>query len=224
MFSDNSNSLIYVHIGKCGGATLGKSLLASPIINKKFHTFTKIHVCKPPILKNASYVIVVRNPIKRAISAFNWRYKLVVEDGIQKNRFKGEYEILTKYKTLNIMAEKLYIGDELNYEVANEFHTIHHLNENISFYLKPLLDEISNTQIFAVFATESLDEDIFQILGSKNNLTIHKNSANISVEKKFLSGISYKNLKKYLSEDYQYVEKLLNMNNSSSVNKDMLLS
>ncbi|MDC0195960.1 sulfotransferase family protein, partial [Candidatus Thioglobus sp.] len=76
MFSDNPDSLIYVHIGKCGGATLGKSLLNSPIVNERFRTFTKIHVCKPPILKNASYAIVVRNPIKRAVSAFNWRYKL----------------------------------------------------------------------------------------------------------------------------------------------------
>ena len=199
-------------------------MLKSPIINKRFRTLTKIHVCKPPIVKNASYSIVIRNPIKRAISAFNWRYKLVVEDAVQKNRFKGEFEVLCKYKTLNKIAEKLYIGNDLDYEVANEFKEIHHLKENISFYLKPLLDEICNDQIFAVFATESLDKDIFQLLGLKNDLYIHHNAIKTSGEKKYLSDLSYRNLKKYLCEDYQYLEKLINMNNSSSVRADLLLS
>ena len=58
--------------------------------------------------KEFKYIIIVRGPISRAISAFYWRYKLVVQTGEQRNRFPGEFEILQKYQTLNRIAENLY--------------------------------------------------------------------------------------------------------------------
>ena len=93
IFRYNSNVLIYVHIVKCGGVTLENAIEDSPLVKDLFASVHKVHIRKPPILKNASYAIVVRNPIDRAISAFNWRYKLVVTDELQKHRFYGEYEI-----------------------------------------------------------------------------------------------------------------------------------
>ena len=222
-FKDNAKTLVYVHIGKCGGVSLYNAIQNSAIVKDVFKSVHKIHIQKPPILKNASYAIVVRNPIKRAISAFNWRYKLVVTDETQKYRFKGEHEILKKYGTLNALGEKLFIDGVLNYAVANEFQKIHHLKENISFYLKPLLDEISSTQMFAVFANETLDEDIANILGVKNDIYIHQNSNHVSDDKKFLSEKAYRNLKAYLADDYSYLSKLLSMSTTFSASKDLLL-
>ena len=106
--TDHSNTLIYIHIGKCGGASLHSSIINSPRVKEAFASIHKIHIKKPPILKNASYAIVVRNPIKRAISAFNWRFKLVVNDEAQRHRFKGEYEILQKYGTLNTYTQMVF--------------------------------------------------------------------------------------------------------------------
>lgn len=220
---DNSKTLIYIHIGKCGGVSLVNAISKSPFIKNKFSSVHKIHIRKPPILKNASYAIVVRNPIKRAISAFNWRYKLVVTDKIQKNRFNGEFEILKKYGTLNSLCEQLYLDEKLNSDVSDEFQTIHHLKENISFYLKPLLDKVSPSQLFAVFATETLNEDIARILNVKNELYIHQNSKKSSANKKFLSEKAYRNLKTYLADDYLYLSKLLTINNTSSADKNLLL-
>ena len=220
---DNPKTLIYIHIGKCGGVSLVNAIKKSSFVQNKFSSVHKIHVRKPPILKNVSYAIVVRNPIKRAISAFNWRYKLVVTDKIQKNRFHGEYEILKKYGTLNSLCEQLYFDEELNSAVSDEFQTIHHLKENISFYLKPLLDKVSPSQLFAVFATETLDEDIANFLNVKNELYIHQNSKKTSANKKYLSEKAYHNLRTYLADDYLYLSKLLNMNNTSSADKNLLL-
>ncbi len=220
---DDSNLLIYVHIGKCGGVTLENAIKNSPLVKDLFVSVLKVHIQKPPILKNASYAIVVRNPIDRAISAFNWRYKLVVTDELQKFRFDGEYEILKKYGTLNALSEELYKDGVLNLSVADEFQKIHHLKENISFYLKPLLDIVSPSQLFAVFATESLDDDISNILGFKNDVYIHQNSKNVSDEKKFLSELAYRNLKLYLKDDYAYLSKLLTMNTTSSTKESILL-
>ena len=218
-----SKVLLYVHIGKCGGATLDKAIKDSPIVEGLFSSVHKVHIRKPPILKNASYAIVVRNPIDRAISAFNWRYKLVVIDERQKHRFDGEYDVLKKYGTLNALSEQLYKEGVLNLAVADEFQKIHHLKENISFYLKPLLDKVLPSQIFAVFATESLDDDIAKILGIRNDVKIHQNSKYVSDEKKFLSELAYRNLKLYLKDDYAYLSKLLTMNTTSSTKENILL-
>ena len=116
-----SNVLVYIHIGKCGGVTLEKAIKDSPVVKGLFASVHKVHIQKPPIIKNASYAIVVRNPIDRAISAFNWRYKLVVIDETQKHRFDGEYDILKKYGTLNALSEELYKKGVLNPAVADEF-------------------------------------------------------------------------------------------------------
>ena len=220
----NPKTLVYIHIGKCGGRTLDTALRNSSIVKSKFSSVFRIHIMKPVIMKNVSYAIVVRNPIQRAISAFNFRYKLVVNDGTHKNQFDGEYEILKKYETLNSLCESLYTDGVLNSDVSGEFKKIHHLKENISFYLKPLLDKISPTQLFAVFATETLNEDIANILNINNELYIHQNSKNVSNDKKFLSKKAYNNLKRYLADDYLYLSKLINMNKTFSVDKQLLLS
>ena len=221
---DNLKTLIYIHIGKCGGLTLGNASTNSPLVKKKFSSFHKIHVEKPPILKKSSYAIIVRNPIERAISAFNWRYKLVVTDKRQKNRFGDEYKILKKYGTLNALCEQLFVDGVLNCAVSDEFQKIHHLKENISFYLNPLLDEILPSQLFAVFATETLDEDITNILSLKNELYVHQNSNKVSDDSKFLTKKAYHALKTYLIDDYLYLTKLITMNTTSSVDKNLLLN
>tara|TARA_A100001015_G_scaffold304233_1_gene395138 strand:- start:400 stop:1167 length:768 start_codon:yes stop_codon:yes gene_type:complete len=220
---NNPKTLIYIHIGKCGGITLENALKNSSLIKSKFSGVHRIHVMKPPILKHFSYIIVVRNPIQRAISAFNWRYKLVVTDEKQKNRFVGEYEISKKYGTLNALCNQLYVDGKLNSFLSDEFQKIHHLKENISFYLKPLLDKISPSQLFAVFATETLDKDIANILNIKNEPSIHQNSKQMSNDKKVLSEKSYSNLKTYLADDYLYLSKLISMNTTSSIDKQLLL-
>lgn len=220
---DDSKTLIFVHIGKCGGKSTYEAIKKSQLVKNKFSLVLKTHLRKPPILKNASYAFVVRNPIKRAISAFNWRYKLVVTDEIQKNRFDGEYEILKKYETLNALCDELYVNKIINSAVSDEFQKIHHLKQNISHYLKPLLDIISPSQIFAVFATETLDEDIFNKLKIKNTFYIHQNSKSLSSDKDFLTEKAYSNLRTYLSEDYLYLSKLITMNKSYAANKKKLL-
>ena len=219
--NDNSKSLIYIHIGKCGGSTLLDSLKNSSVVNEKFSYIHRIHVEKPPILKNASYAVVVRNPIQRVISAFNWRFKLVV---IEKNRGSHiEYEILNKYKTLNALCEQLYVDGKLNIKVSDEFEKIGHIKESISFYLKPLLDEISPSQLFAVFAAETLNKDIANILSLKNELHLNQNTHTASDDKKFLSKKAYCYLKTYLSDDYLYLSKLLIISKTSNTCKNILL-
>ena len=80
--------------------------------------------------ENCDYLICLRNPISRAISAFEWRKKLVVSDPPpnQATRFRGEYEVLRAYDSFSDLASKLYQEDtSLNEFVARDFQLIHHL-------------------------------------------------------------------------------------------------
>ena len=221
---DSSNVLIYIHIGKCGGASLWEAINKSPILKEKFMKIHKVHVEKPPVLKNARYIVVIRNPIKRAISAFNWRYRLVVEKQTKRHRNDDEYEVLKKYGTLNNLAEALYVDDALDENVSKDFQIIHHLKESISFYLKDALDYIKAEQVFCVLSTETLNDDIYKNLAVIEVARAHENAKNTGESKKFLSDKACENLRRYLCDDYQCIEKLLTLRNTTSCDPSLLLS
>lgn len=223
-YRNSSDELIYIHIGKCGGSSLLDSINRSEILNNKFSTITHVHIKKPPILTNSNYLIVIRNPILRALSAFNWWYKLVVVDQVQKNRFKGEYQVLFKYQTLNLLAESLYTNGVLNKSVAKDFKKIHHLKEDISFYLTDLLNQIEDKQIYAVLRTEYLDADIKRYLGVQEIKKIHQNKENVHKDMLFLSDLARKNLKTFLCEDYKALTKLLSLINVSIEENSVILN
>lgn len=223
-FKDSADELVYIHIGKCGGASLWRAITDSPVVKERFNRVQKVHIRKPPVLKNARYLIVIRNPVKRAISAFNWRHKLVVEDEVQRNRFEGEWEVLKKYGTLNNLAEALYVDQVLDLDVSNEFQIIHHLKENIAFYLNDILEYIKAEQVFCILSTETLNDDIYNNLAVTEVARVHENAKNTDESKKILSDKACENLRRYLYEDYQCIEKLLKLKNTTSAKQSLLLS
>ena len=166
-----------------------------------------VHTHKPVFRKDLKYLIVARNPLSRAISAFRWRYKLVVEDGAQRDRFAGEYEVLLKYGSLNALAESLYdVSGKPNIQAHIDIRKVHHLREDIAFYISELLDKCNPEQIIAVLMQESLNEDLFRVFGYRNELETHKNP-----QKKGGDGLSVQaelNLKHFLYEDYNALTKL----------------
>lgn len=222
---DAADTLIYVHIGKCGGASLFDAIRRSSIIQSKFKSVHKVHIKKPPVFKQAKYLIIVRNPISRTLSAFNWRYKLVVEDGVQEFRFQGEIGVLKKYRTLNALAEALYTLDgKVNTVAAKDFRRIHHLKEDISFYLSDVLRDVSEDQIFAVLVTEFLNEDILDTLEVGRVERIHDNKSGNSRDRSVLSALATRNLRRFLEDDYAAVEHLLNMKGISGERRRTLLA
>ena len=223
-YLDSSNALIYIHIGKCGGSSLWDAVRRSPPVVERFSSVSKVHCAKPPILQNSSYLIVIRNPISRAISAFNWRYKLLVEDVVKKSIFKTEYNTLYKYQSLNLLAEALYADGMLNQQVAKEFRSIVHLREDISFYLTELLNTISPTQVYAVITTEQLDQDVSEYLQVDSVPRVHANGFKTDHSKLHLSDLARCNLRKFLDADYKAIEKLLSFFPISNQKREILLS
>jgi len=221
LIKDKETTLIYIHIGKCGGTTLLKALNSSSEINK-FSQRVTIHLHKPPIMKKARYIIVIRNPVKRAISAYNWRYEHLIKNKGKTNLLSGEYKVLSKYKNINDLAENLFINNKANKKAHEDFRKIRHLREDISFYLKELLQKINKNQIFAVFSTEVLDHDIYKLLKIKNNSYENKNNHKTNPDKKKLTKKGYENLKNFLFEDYICIQKILdNFDVSRKVLEDL---
>ena len=223
-YRDQPDELIYIHIGKCGGLSLLDAIDRSPVVGQNFSTTSKVHVSKPPILAKSKYLIVVRNPISRALSAFNWRYRLVVDDAVMKDRFKGEYDILKRYGSLNTLSEALYNNGNLDKRVAKDFRAIHHLKEDISFYISDLLKKVTSDQLFAVMATEFLDQDIARDLGVQNVKRKNVNRPSVSKGKAELSEKGRENLRLFLSEDYAAISKLLDLAGIDGAHREALLA
>lgn len=116
-----------------------------------------------------------------------------------------EYKILDKYGSLNDLSELLYQNEKLNEEVANEFKKIHHLKEDISFYLKPILKNINKSDIFGILLQPTLNSDIKRVLNVSHFTSRHIHSSRVDPKKFTLSANSEGNLKKFLIEDYRSI-------------------
>lgn len=186
-----------IHIGKCGGSTVRESLIRNEI------KFKKIHVRKdtpPKFSCQKKYLIVIRNPIQRFISAYNWRYHLVFTTEEQEGQ-EGEKNIFLEYKTVNDFVTALR-GNIISIEDA---YKIRHIDKNIHFYLQGMFDNIQKKNILGVVCTETLDNDMEKFFSI--NITIkEKDNKKYSKE---LSGSNYKYLKNvFLIKDYECIDKL----------------
>jgi hypothetical protein len=170
-----------IHIGKCGGSSLNT-------LFKDKHEI--IHL--KPVINNGidDYLIIIRNPIQRFISAFNWRYRLVIEEN--KKSYPSEKELLLKYKTVNNL-----INDIHNFKGY-----IHHIHEDIHFYLKDFDFSKGNVE---VVTTENLNEDIYNLFGLVLRARLKENK-----KETILTPLEYITLKEYLSKDYSIIEQMYN--------------
>ena len=203
-----------VHIGKCGGSTVRQAIEQSLLIAKNFESFEITHVREVKYSSQDHYLIIIRHPIDRALSAFNWRQHLVVDTEKQRSRFRGEWEILKRYPTLSSISEHLYDAESLHLRehVSREFKTIHHLREDISLYLRKMLEHLNPAQVYGIVKQHSLTEDCRRLLGS--NIAIgyeKKHGVTVDPAKKVLSAAAKKNLRRFLHQDFACILKLYNL-------------
>ncbi len=110
--------MIYIiHIGKCGGGSLKQELI------KKYEQFKNLywepilgcHCSKPLINSNFKYVILIRDPINRFISAFYWKmFRCTTEEGYNYQGMlkpTNSFEIEEIYKYWNNINnfQKIYM-------------------------------------------------------------------------------------------------------------------
>ena len=194
------NNLVIIHIGKCGGSTVVSELRSKNV------KFSQIHVREAIYKPKNKYVIVIRNPIKRFISAFNWRHYLVCDSKIQENLFKNEKNILNQYKNVDNLSNDLEINPDIFNGSPSSGNYIHHLREDIYFYLKSFIKKCPKKQILGVICTETLKDDMKNIF----DIDIIKYKKNNSKYNKIITDKSYEILKTYLKNDYIIIDQMYN--------------
>ena len=117
----------------------------------------------------------------------------------------NEKKILLKYKSINALAEKLYVDGALNEKVEKELMNITHIRENIAFYLQDVLNNVKLRKFFAIFFQESLNDDISYFLNIQNNFEKNKNT---EIRNNKLSKTAIHNLKMFLRNEYELYETL----------------
>jgi len=136
----NHNKQVYIiHIGKCGGSSLRSTLKLQTAINFKY-----CHYDNPEISLKYKYIILIRDPINRIISAFNWVLNHYGNNGVQKHESKDLEGIY--WDNVNDFAENIYneMGElnEKAFALINEEYASH-LHADINYYLKDLLEILS---------------------------------------------------------------------------------
>ena len=203
--------LHFIHIGKCGGTSLAAAIDRSPVVAARYDDVITSHVNGVVSVSDCDYILCLRNPIQRAISAFSWRKKLVLVDQLhdQVNRFSGEKNVLQRYESLSDLGELLYrdLDDHLNQNVARDVELIHHLREKISFYLDPLRQRIHKSNLFGIIIQERFAEDCRALLGVEIHETGRKNNSKVDTYDS-MSEKAKANLRRYLTNDYEAITRL----------------
>ena len=186
----------FIHIGKCGGDTIKIELEKALIIAEN----STIHCAQPMEFQGwnqKKYIIAIRNPIHRFVSAFYW---------IDRHR------ILPRFcpfdSDVNVLAEALYDGDNLNIET---FKTVvlaskdrsNHMVMDIDWCIGDLLEQISAEQIAGVITLENIKEDMQNLFDI--TVSVHENKGGYDNS---LTELAKKNLRKFLATDYACLLKL----------------
>lgn len=210
MITNSSRRLYVIHIGKCGGSSIRDLIRSSPSLAERYTDIKLVHTTKPKYGPRADYLIIIRNPLARLISAFYWRHRLTHEKEGREERIKGESAVFNKYSDLNLIAEDLYSSNnQINTQAHNDLKNIHHIREDISFYLSSLLDQVSPHNVYGVICTERMDIDCRRLLGVTPK---NRRKDNWLTPKPALTKAAVRNLIMFLNQDFACVERMFRLN------------
>ena len=223
--------IAFIHIGKTGGTTINTLLKTIP----QYHQNNNYK-------DNEKYIIWLRHPVSRFVSAFNHAYYGVhvdtstiktfdlnhclipwwIKNSIGKEYvFSKQYDALVKqFSSPNHLAESLSSENKELRENANLLmcHNNEHINKGIGWYLKNgKFIKDRHKDILFVGTQENMQEDIIRLsklLNVKMN-PVFKIRENIYVDKKlkYLSPIAIKNIMNfYKNTDYAALKTLKDYN------------
>lgn len=226
ILNDISNIKL-IHIGKCAG-----TLIQQQLGTKEYH------LKKPVYNINHKYIIWIRNPIDRFVSAFNFAYTLITDDISKYNSsnltidnclapmrikykmnheftFSPEYDQLVLFfKTANALAEGLtHIDNDIkNKALILMTSPIEHIYKGIGYYLdNGEFIKNHHKNILFIGCVENINEDcqkLSLILNKKIDST-KKVRENTKYQEKYLSSIAIKNLRNFYKDtDYKALQEM----------------
>ena len=195
-----------IHVGKCAGSSLKQVLEQNSVYFKKYHSRSP----RPSYNKYHKYIITVRDPVDRIVSALNWRYYLLVtkkkqgkSEG-QKITLELELSLLSKIKDVDHFAK--LIQQNTN-EAKIFFELIGHLKRGLHWHCKNLLPYLNSAQTIGIIRTDHFESDISQQL-KLQNFESTKEKSNYPKLFGKPSEDARQILKNYLTKDYQCLDHL----------------
>jgi hypothetical protein len=227
-----NKNLKLIHIGKCGGSTIRK------LVKNKVSQYHLNRNYKD----NENYIIWLRNPIKRFVSAFYYQYdlintntrnleikKLTLKNSLGPNKIKRKISqgftytkrfdyLMNYFKTPNNLAESITSKNTKIKKLALELMNsqIEHIYKGIGWYLNngDFIDKKYNNIKF-VGTLENMEDDLKR-LGKFLNIKITNKlilRENKNKHNKLLSPKAIKNiLNFYKHTDYKALQKLVEYN------------
>jgi hypothetical protein len=221
---------IFIHVGKCGGKAIRNDMkemgykvahVNSDIVN----LYNKWSICE--------YVAILRNPVDRFISAYNWEKKHTDSKYSywerKVNKWSKFYE---KYPTLNSLAKDMI---DLNLFEKLELSGIQpqeHLYKDINYYLGKLMikrGRIMN-QINLSIITDGFLNEGYKKIAERNsypyieppvvrNELIQSNDYDTNLDPKYIPIIE-----KFYAKDYEIIETLYKYNKIDKDQYDDLMT
>jgi hypothetical protein len=200
-----------VHVGKCGGGTVLQELTA------KGYRFEHFHLRRPVVAADRRFVILVRDPVARFVSAYNWRRHLYEEsllaaspdDPVMRLRHDTEREFLSLFSDVNAFAEKLVAGGTWDVSpITTLMQLIGHVPQGFAWYLNELLDRIEPGQLLGVIATERFADDFESLFGFRPTASQHRNGAALPTS---LSPAGRSNLVRQFAGEYRTLARLADL-------------
>lgn len=197
-----------VHVGKCGGGTVVQEL------RNRGYQFEQFHMRKPVFAADRRYVVLVRDPVARVVSAFRWRRDLLdgdllpadrKQDPLDRLRQEMERTFLAQFKDVNEFAERLTaVGDHDVSAVSTMLALVAHVPQGFGWYLDELLDRLAPRQLLGVIAMERFAEDFHSLFGFRPQAHRHRNLS----ERSGLSAVGRANLARELGAEYRTLARL----------------
>ena len=198
-----------VHVCKCGGSSVVAELRAGGF------EFEHFHMRRPLAVPGHRYLVLVRDPVARFVSAFNWRYHLLgqdllpasrKEDPIARLRHRTEWEFLSQFENVNAFAERLVRSGEHEVSAMNTMMgLIGHVPQGFVWYLDGLLNRIEPDQLVGVISTERLADDFQNVFGFRPTAERNRNDAPRGTS---LSVSGRANLVRELEAEYHMLDRL----------------
>lgn len=231
LFDTNFKNIKLIHIGKCGGTSLMKSMIKS---------ISEYHLNRNYCF-GEKYLIWIRNPLKRFVSAFYYSYDLIHTDTscLDKNNlsldiclapmrihykmthdhtFSLRYDFLINYfQNPNNLAESITSNDETIKNLALELMNseIEHIFKGIGWYLyNGNFVEENYDKILFVGSIENMNNDVLKLCDIFNvKINVSKIRENKNKNNLFLSQKAIENLLNFYKQtDYKALQKLVEFN------------
>lgn len=198
-----------VHVGKCGGSSIAEELKA------RGFGFEHVHMRRPVARAGRRYVVLVRDPVARFVSAFNWRRHLLEHDllpaarctdPIGRLRHDAERQFLAQFEDVNAFAERLVRTGEFEVSpIATLMGLIGHVPQGFAWYLDDLLEAVVPEQLAAVIATERLADDVERAFGFRPTAERNRHYPSSGAS---LSAQGHVNLAREFAAEYRTLQRL----------------